>query len=48
MVEVKLLDGGKTAAVTVKFPLLSQAFAFGEVCRTLLEKMPVVAKVLEL
>ena len=48
VVDVNLSEDGMTATVTVKFLLLSQAFAFGEVCRTLLEKMPEVAKVPEL
>ncbi len=45
IVEVKLAESGMTASVVVTFPFIDQALAFGEVCRTLLEKMPVVAKV---
>ena len=43
-VEVKLAESGMTASVTITFPFMDQALAFGEVCRTLLEKMSVVAK----
>lgn len=47
-VEVKLAESGMDASVTITFPFMDQALAFGEVCRTLLEKMPMVAKASEL
>ena len=47
-VEVNLAESGMTASVTITFPFMDQALAFGEICRTLLEKMPMVAKVPEL
>ncbi len=42
-VEVKLAESGMTASVVVTFPFMSQALVFGEVCRNLLQKMPLVA-----
>ena len=47
-VEVKLAEDGMTASVTVTFPFVDQALAFGEVCRVILEKMPTIAKAPEL
>ncbi len=43
-VEVKLAKSDMTASVTITFPFMVQALAFGDLCRTLLEKMSVVAK----
>ena len=43
IVEVKLAEDGMTASVVVTFPFMEQALAFGEVCRNLLQKMPLVA-----
>ena len=43
-VEVKLAEDAMTASVVVTFPFMDQALAFGEVCRTLLAKMPAIAK----
>ena len=43
-VKVKLAEDAMSASVVVTFPLMDQALAFGDLCRTLLEKMPVVAK----
>lgn len=42
-VEVKLAEDKMTASVIVTFPFMDQALAFGEVCRNLLQKMPLVA-----
>ena len=44
-VKVKLAEDGMTASVTVTFPFVDQALAFGEVCRVILEKMPTVLEV---
>jgi hypothetical protein len=45
IVEVKLANDGMTASVVVTFPFMEQALAFGEVCKNILVKMPMVAKV---
>ena len=48
IVEVKLAEDGMTASVVVTFPFMDQALAFGEVCRNLLQKMPLVANQTEI
>ena len=42
IIKVELTDNGTTATVSIKFPFAEQAYAFGEIVNTLLQKMPVV------